>query len=371
LKIAENIIMALKNLRSNKARSCLTMLGIIIGVGAVITMVSLGDGAKRQITDRITAMGSNLLTVSPGKAGVGFITNNTVNLLKDSSDYIKTMAPAVRGGKLAESGTGSLDSTVVGCTPAYAAVRNYQTAYGRFLNTEDNSAGARVAVIGSYVAGELFPDVNPIGEEIKVAGVRLEIVGVLISKGQSGFGNADNQVLIPLSTAQERIFGNNNLSEINIQVSGPEYVDYTYNQVQQVLLDDLKDKDKFNVNNMAEVLSTAQDDFTAGWNRRGLPGGGWNRDHEYHAGIGDGTDPGDWDSEGHWRPAGRNFVSLFDGGHRFEFVGRSHRNPLGWRIGPFDRQADWLEDFCLDHRGYRGILFLADGGLVFRSLSGL
>jgi putative ABC transport system permease protein len=259
LKIAENIIMALKNLRSNKARSCLTMLGIIIGVGAVITMVSLGDGAKRQITDRITAMGSNLLTVSPGKAGVGFITNNTVNLLKDSSDYIKTMAPAVRGGKLAESGTGSLDSTVVGCTPAYAAVRNYQTAYGRFLNTEDNSAGARVAVIGSYVAGELFPDVNPIGEEIKVAGVRLEIVGVLISKGQSGFGNADNQVLIPLSTAQERIFGNNNLSEINIQVSGPEYVDYTYNQVQQVLLDDLKDKDKFNVNNMAEVLSTAQD----------------------------------------------------------------------------------------------------------------
>lgn len=259
MKITENVLMALRNLRSNKVRSCLTMLGIIIGVGAVITMVSLGDGAKRQITDRITAMGSNLLTVSPGKAGAGFITNDTTSLLQDSSNYIEAIAPAVRGGKLAEAGTGSLDTSIIGCTPVYATVRNYPVAYGRFLSSEDLGTRARVAVIGSHVAGELFPDVNPIGEEIKAGGVRLEIIGVLVSKGQSGFGNADNQILMPLSTAQERIFGNNNLSEINIQVSGAEYVDYTYNRVQQVLMDDLKDKDKFNVNNMAEILSTAQD----------------------------------------------------------------------------------------------------------------
>ena len=115
-----------------------------------------------------------------------------------------------------------------------------------------------MAVIGSYLANELFPGMNPIGEELKVGGVRLEVIGVLTEKGQSGFGNGDNLVLMPLSTAQDRIFGSNNLSEISIQVKSAEYVDYTFNQVKQALLTELQDEEKFNIFNMAEVLSTAQ-----------------------------------------------------------------------------------------------------------------
>ncbi|MGE5583625.1 MAG: ABC transporter permease [Bacillota bacterium] len=255
MKITENALMAVKNLQSNKVRSFLTMLGIIIGVGAVITMVSLGDGAKQQITQKITAMGSNLITVSPGRNSAGDINNGTVTLLRDSTDYVKTIAPAVRGSKPAEAGSDNLDVTVIGCTPEYATVRNYQVAYGHFINNEELSTSERVAVIGSYLAEQLYPGQNPIGEEIKVGGVRLEVTAVLVSKG----GNSDNVVLMPLTTAQERIFGNHNLNEINIQVSKAEYVDYTYNQVEQALMNELKDENKFTVFNMAEVLSTAQD----------------------------------------------------------------------------------------------------------------
>lgn len=259
MRMTENVIMAVKNLHGNKARSFLTMLGIIIGVGAVIAMVSLGDGAKQQITDRITAIGSNLLIVTPGKNYSNSINNNTVPLLRDSTDYVKSIAPDVRTGKLAEVGSNSLDTSVIGCTPEYAVVRNYQVAYGSFLSRDDNANGRRVAVIGSYVASQLFPGENPIGEEIKVGGVRAEVIGVLAEKGQSGFGNADNTVIMPLSTVQDRLIGNHDLNEINIQVKDASYVNYTVDQVNQALMDELKDANQFNVNNMADILSTAQD----------------------------------------------------------------------------------------------------------------
>ncbi|TCL57703.1 putative ABC transport system permease protein [Hydrogenispora ethanolica] len=259
MKIGENMMMAMKNLLNNRARSFLTMLGIIIGVGAVIAMVSLGEGAKRQITDRIAAIGSNLLIVTSGRDSSSEITNSIVPLVRESSDYIEELAPAARGSKLAEAGGNSLQTSISGVTPAYARVRNYQVAYGRFLNEEDVSGAARVAVIGSYLAEQLFPGANPIGEELKVAGVRLQVVGVLTSKGQSGFGNADNAMLIPLTTAQERIFGNRNLSEISIQVRSADDIPIVSEQIKKALLEEFDDEDDFSINNMAEILATAQD----------------------------------------------------------------------------------------------------------------
>ncbi len=254
MKLTENTAMALKNLRNNKARSFLTMLGIIIGVGAVIAMVSLGEGAKQQITQKINEIGSNLLIVSPTRSYPSSINNNTADLLRDSVDYLDAVAPAVRGAKLAEFGDKSLDTSILGCTPDYAKVRNYKVSYGRFLTEEEVTARRRVAVIGASVANELFPGQNPLGEEIKLGNVRLEVVGVLTAKGQS-----DTMVMMPLTTAQERIFGNRNLSEISIQVQGEAYVNAAFEQVQKVLYDDLEDNDKFSVNNMADVLATAQE----------------------------------------------------------------------------------------------------------------
>ncbi len=259
MKVAENALMAMKNLRSNKVRSFLTMLGIIIGVGAVITMVSLGEGAKNQITQKIAEMGSNLIVVSPGRNSADSINNNTIDLIRESSEYLETIAPAARGERLAEAGGQAMSTAVIGCTPEYASLRNYKVAYGQFFDDEEVTARHRVAVIGSYVASELFPGINPIGSELKVGGVRVEIIGVLAEKGQSGFGNADNMVFMPLTTAQDRLFGNRNLSEISIQVADAAYVETACEQVEQALLKELEDADKFNVNNMAEVLSAAED----------------------------------------------------------------------------------------------------------------
>lgn len=259
MKFTENTMMALKNLRNNKARSFLTMLGIIIGVGAVITMVSLGDGAKRQITETISEIGSNLIIVSPGRKSGQSFNNQTVALLEESVDNLQTVAAAARGSKLAESGGNSVDTVILGSTPEYATVRNYQVAYGSFLKEADVSGRKKVAVIGSSVAEELFPGLNPIGEEVRVGNVRLEVIGVLQTKGQAGFGSADNLIFIPLTTAQERIFGHKRLSEINLQVKDAALVNGTYEQAQQVLMAEYQDEDKFSISNMAEMLTAAED----------------------------------------------------------------------------------------------------------------
>lgn len=259
MRWTENALMALKNLRSNRVRSFLTMLGIIIGVGAVIAMVSLGDGAKQQITDKISEIGSNLITVAPGRSAGRQFNNHLVELLEDELDYVSGIAPAVRGSKTAEAKGNSTDTTILGVTPDYGTVRNYRVAYGSFVRDSDVGSRRKVAVIGSYLAEELFPGINPVGEEIRVGGVRLEIIGVLESKGQSGFGNGDNLVFVPLTTAQERIFGNNRLSEINIQAADASYVNVVAAQVEEKMMDEFEDEDKFTVNNMAEMLSTAED----------------------------------------------------------------------------------------------------------------
>jgi ABC-type antimicrobial peptide transport system permease subunit len=149
VRITENAVMAVKNLRTNKMRSFLTMLGIIIGVGAVIAMVSLGEGAKNQITQHISAMGSNLIIVSPGRNSADSINNKTVSLVEGSSEFIQMIAPAARDIKLAEAGGQSLRTSIVGCTPEYAIVRNYQVEFGNFLTAADCSARRRIAVIGA------------------------------------------------------------------------------------------------------------------------------------------------------------------------------------------------------------------------------
>lgn len=258
MKITENIFMAVKNLRNNKARSFLTMLGIIIGVGAVITMVSLGEGARRQITQQISQMGSNLIMVTPGRNGNNAINNDIVTLLQESVDHVRAIAPVVRGSVLAEAQDNSMDTAVIGCTPEYAVVRNYQVAFGQFIGTEDYKDRRKVAVIGAELAAELYPGINPIGETIKVDGVRLEIIGILAQKGQGGFDNTDNVIMLPLTTAQDRIFGNKNISEISLEVTDAARVNETYQRVKEVLLEELEDEDLYHVNNMAEMLSAAQ-----------------------------------------------------------------------------------------------------------------
>jgi putative ABC transport system permease protein len=266
MRFSENLAMAAKNLKSNKVRSLLTMLGVIIGVGAVIIMVSLGEGAKKQVTDSITAMGSNLLMVSPGRGGRrggGFGTanpldNKIVELVASSSPYIQDVAPELRGSKIAKYGDNSLQTSIIGCTTSYPGIRNYQMEEGRFFDADELQSKRRVAVIGSYVAEELFGEADPVGAEIKVEKTRLKIIGVLKEKGQSGFGNNDDLILVPLTTAQQKIFGRKQLSTISLQIRGEQYMDAAYDAVNEVLLKEFKDEDKYSLRNQAEILSMVQ-----------------------------------------------------------------------------------------------------------------
>lgn len=267
MKVSENVTMAFTNILNNKIRSFLTMLGIIIGVGAVIAMVSIGEGAKKRVTDSISAMGSNLLIVTRGRGGRGggFGKSSTrlgveeVELIRKSSSYIKTIAPEVRSNQTVSYGGDSLETTVFGCTVDYPEVRNYQLASGRFFTEEEIKSNRRVAVLGSYVADELFPGADPIGAVISAGRLRFEVIGVLAEKGQSGFNNSDDLILAPLTTVQRKLVGTKDYQAIYIQVKDETLMDQTYDQIYEALLEHYRDEDKFNLRNQAEILATVQE----------------------------------------------------------------------------------------------------------------
>ena len=270
MKASENMMMAFRNILNNKIRSFLTMLGIIIGVGAVISMISIGEGAKKRVTDSISAMGSNLLIVTRGRGsrrgrGGGFGQGATrlgpkeVELIESSSSHIKTIVPEARRNQTVSYGGNSIDTTIQGCTTDFPAVRNYQLALGRFFTADELKGRRRVAVIGSYVAEELFPDTNPIGAIISAGRLRLEIVGVLAEKGQSGFTNSDDLVLAPLTTVQKKLIGDENYQAVYIQVKSEAVMNQTYEEVYAALLDHYQDEDKFNLRNQAEILATVEE----------------------------------------------------------------------------------------------------------------
>ncbi len=267
MKASENVMMAFSNILNNKIRSFLTMLGIIIGVGAVIAMVSIGEGAKSRITDSISAMGSNLLIVTRGRGGRGGgfgqgstpLGDKEVELIRNSSSHIKTIVPEIRTNQTVTFGGNSMETTIQGCTVDFPAVRNYKTASGRFFTADEIKGRRRVAVIGSYVADELFPGINPIGAVISAGRLRFEVIGVLAEKGQSGFNNSDDLVLAPLTTVQRKLVGTKNYQAIYIQVESEALMDQTYEKVNTALLDHYRDEDKFNLRNQAEILATVQE----------------------------------------------------------------------------------------------------------------
>lgn len=267
MRFRENFSMALKNLQSNLVRSTLTMLGVIIGVMAVIVMVSLGEGAKMQVTQNITAMGSNLLIVFPGHGqtrggsfgGGTSLTNKIIPIIQTSSTYISAISPEARSRAMVKAGPNSYQTSIIGCQPSYLTVRNYQIANGAFFGDEEIQARRRVAVLGSYVAEQVFPGEDPVGREMKIGNLRVKIIGVLQSKGQSGFGNNDDLVLMPITTVQARVTGNKNLSSIYIQIQNEQAMDMANTQINNALLTYFKGDDtKFNIRNQAEILSSVQ-----------------------------------------------------------------------------------------------------------------
>lgn len=271
----ESIIIAFEGLNANKLRAILTMLGIIIGVGSVIAMVSLGLGVQQKVQNSIASLGSNLLIVAPGASsapGSGrsaagsniTLTNEDAKEIAKKVGGIKYVAPTVSGMYQLIYGNQNWNSKVQGATPEFLAIRDFKIAGGRFFNTSDDDARARVAVVGQTVVTNLFGNVNPVGKTIRIGKAPFRVIGVLASKGQSTMGqDQDDTVLVPLTTAQERLIGITYLNNISVQAESDQVIDKVQKDITTLLrgrhhLASKADND-FTVSNLTAIMSTMKE----------------------------------------------------------------------------------------------------------------
>lgn len=266
---SECFIMAFKALLANKMRSLLTMLGIIIGVGAVIVMVALGTGVKESITNSIASLGSNMLIVSPAATNNGGVRgaagSNTklkyddAKAIKDRIKNIDYVSPSVASSYQIVNGRSNWNSSVQGVTPEYMAIRSLEVVSGSYISINDMDKRNRVAVLGATVATELFGTDNPVGSNIRINNAPYMVIGVLSKKGQSAMGqDQDDVVYIPLTTAQERLLGITHVQSINIQVSTPEKMTQVQSEVTNLLRSRHRIReggdDDFKVNNLTSLM---------------------------------------------------------------------------------------------------------------------
>jgi putative ABC transport system permease protein len=271
--IGEIIRVALLAIRTNKLRSLLTMLGIIIGVGAVITMVALGSGAQKSIQDRIQALGPTLLTIFPGQSfrgGIAFnqrisLTMDDDTALVNNRHYITDVVPELSGNLQIQFGSQNINTNVVGTTPNYVPVHNYELVAGRMFTAGEDEARRRYAVLGGEVP-DMFGG-NPkamIGQQIMIRGIPFEILGVLSQKGSQGsFFNPDEQILIPLQTARYRIFGSNRLRSITVEARSLADMPLAMIEIETALRRQHKIRpgaeNDFQIRNQMDILSTFQE----------------------------------------------------------------------------------------------------------------
>jgi putative ABC transport system permease protein len=268
----EIISVALGALRANKLRSLLTMLGIVIGVAAVIAMIALGNGAQKAVKDRISALGTTLLTVMPGQAfGMGGIragdqtkmTMDDAKAIEDHAEHIISVQPEMQRQLQIQYNNRNANTSIVGTTANYLEVRKYELDAGKMFTPAHDAARARVAVIGPAVAQLLGFD-NPIalvGEQVRIRGIQFEVIGVLKSKGQGGgFGNPDEQVLIPINTARFRAMGTDRLRSINVLATSEDDIPLAMAEIQKVVRREHRlrpgKEDDFNIRNQSDFLNT-------------------------------------------------------------------------------------------------------------------
>ncbi len=271
MQIGETVAVAFQSIRANKLRAALTMLGIVIGVGAVITMVALGSGAQKAVEDRINSLGANLLNIYAGQQTVrGVATEQRVNLTVDDADALRrdapllsNVVPELSSQQQVKYGNQNINVSVVGTTANYASVRNYTETNGRMFTQGDDQARERYAVLGSQVPEML--GANPaamIGQTLQIRGIPFEIIGVLSEKGSQGFQNPDEQILIPLQTARFRVFGTDRLRTITVEVANNVPIEQGMVDLERVLRREHKirpgGENDFRVRNQREFLATQQ-----------------------------------------------------------------------------------------------------------------
>ena len=267
----ESIKMAIDGMVSNKLRTLLTLLGIIIGVGAVIAMVSLGFGVKEQIKENISRLGSNLLIVQYGgrtatgariQAGSGArLTYDDAKAIEKNIDGIKYVAPIVSRGYQLVVGNQNWTTNVQGSTPNIIDIRDYTVEEGRNMSDHDMAGKDRVCVIGKTIVDNLFPEGDPVGKTIRINLAPFKVIGVLGAKGQSSGGqDQDDVVFVPLTTAQNRMMGITYVNNITIQAENENVIDNVQAEVENLLRTRHRiknsDDDDFTVRNLAALMDT-------------------------------------------------------------------------------------------------------------------
>lgn len=261
------------SLKSNKSRSFLTILGIVIGIGSVITMIGVGQGATQDIEKNIQSLGSNLLIVSPGgqrsygsmvrsSGVVNTLTVNDAEAIEEQIQNISGVAPTVSTNKQISAKGENINTRVYGVNAQYFIIKNIETEIGSLINNQNVKKISKIAVLGPDTRDDLFGEnIDPIGERIKIDNQPFTVIGVTKAKGSTGWGqSSDNIIYIPLSTAQHYLTGNDSLGNINIQVTSENLMTVVQNNITNLLLARHKITDPtkadFNIMNQADILDT-------------------------------------------------------------------------------------------------------------------
>jgi putative ABC transport system permease protein len=240
---------SLATFRLNRVRTGLAMLGVIIGIGSVIALMSLGQSSQKQIQNQIKSLGSNLLTVAPGAqmqegvrgaaGGMTSLSNEDAKAISESEEIttVKEVAPEYQQRAQAVAGRNNMNTQVSGVTPEYLSIRNLELSSGTFISQAHVLGLAKVAVLGSEVATELFGEgLDPVGQNLRVNGQTLQVIGVLVSKGGIGPMSDDDRIYVPLSTAQKLLFGSDHLSTIYVTAKSEAVMTQAQNEVGYLLL---------------------------------------------------------------------------------------------------------------------------------------
>lgn len=260
-----------KTLIANKIRTCLSMLGILIGVAAVVATLAIGNGAQKAIEKQLASLGSNLIVLRSGAVKVSGVSQEAgattrltfedAEAIKEKIDSVRQIAPSVNGRSQITYLNKNWSTQIIGAMPIYAKIRAAEPIAGRFFNDDENSKRLRVALIGTTVMQELFGNNNPIGEMIKINKVSFQVIGILPQKGANGFQDQDDVIVIPITTAMHRLLGKIYVDSIDIEARDANSIDIMQDEILSLMYARKRvplsqRKDAFQVRNMADIQAT-------------------------------------------------------------------------------------------------------------------
>ncbi|WP_163864561.1 ABC transporter permease [Myxococcus eversor] len=270
--MGEIILVAFDAVLANKLRSLLTMLGIVIGIAAVITMVALGEGAQRSVEQRLKTLGTNVLTVRPGQSfsgglgrGQATMTIDDAEALRTNAKHIQAVAPEIESRFQVEYGAGNANLSVVGTWPAYFTINESNIVAGRLFTDAEDRGRRRVVVLGALAGAQLGlrDSSSLVGETVRIRGIPFEVIGVLAEKGSQGFANPDESLYIPLSTAQFRVMGSDRIRSIAVQAATDKGMDDAMAEIDLKLRREHRlrpeEQADFNIRDQASLLATVQE----------------------------------------------------------------------------------------------------------------